>query len=425
MSATANFGSDVAVGDFDGDLLVDLVVTARFADVGGPNQNEGELHVYLNDGVMLAPSGQAPLAGAYNLSGSGDQLGYSVAVADVNLDTFDDIVAGATRLQTTTVDEGGAKVFLSNGDGTFSTTPTIISAGVQDSGAGTDVVVADLNGDTNPDVVMGAPFLPNLVDVHGGEYAARGDGSGGFAPPTTVLGPVLGGFFGQSIAVADLNGDDVPDLVSGAYRATNSAMQASAGVVYWMPGVGDGTFGAAQVVTEGLAANGELGISVTIADVDGDGAQDVLAAYYAYDAVTNGSNEGAIWVGYGDGGGGFPEEQLLVGLPGAGTTESILVADANADGLRDVIRGSWTFTNGQYYEGATLIHLATGAREFNDPVRAVETNQASSGADAGLAAADFDGDGLNELVVGLRVSDTVATDAGEVFIYSTCEALPF
>ena len=59
VSATANFGSDVAVGDFDGDLLADLVVTARFADVGGPNQNEGELHVYLNDGVMLAPSGQA------------------------------------------------------------------------------------------------------------------------------------------------------------------------------------------------------------------------------------------------------------------------------------------------------------------------------------------------------------------------------
>ena len=149
-----------------------------------------------------------------------------------------------------------------------------------------------------------------------------------------------------------------------------------------MPGVGDGTFGAAQVVTEGLAANGELGISVTIADVDGDGAQDVLAAYYAYDAVTNGSNEGAIWVGYGDGGGGSPRSSCWWGSREP-ARPSRSRRGRQRHGLRDVIRGSWTFTNGQYYEGATLIHLAT-EREFNDPVRAVETNPESSGADAGL-----------------------------------------
>ena len=236
---------------------------------------------------------------------------------------------------------------------------------------------------------------------------------------------MTGGFFGESIAVADLNGDDVPDLISGSYRATNSAMQSSAGVVYWMPGLGDGTFGAAQVVTEGVVANGELGHTVTVADVDGDGAQDVLASYMVYDAVTFGSNEGAIWIGYGDGAGGFVEEDLLVGLPGSGDTNELLVVDANADGLNDVIRGSWSFTNGQYYEGATLVHLATGVREFNDPARAVETNQASSGANAGLASADFDNDGLNEIVVGVWQSDSVAQDAGEVFIYSSCEAIPF
>jgi hypothetical protein len=341
----------------------------------------------------------------------------------VNLDGFDDIVGGATRMGAN--DEGGAKVFLSNGDGTFNLTPTVIDSGVQGSYAGYKTVVADVNGDDNPDVLLGAPFYQVGPDYNGAVFVALGDGTGAFTPPTAVLGLATNGFFGGSIAVGDLNGDMIPDLVSGAYGATNTGMQAWAGIVYWMPGVGDGTFGPAQVIQEGTVENGSFGQAIEVADLDGDGRLDVLAAYGTYhEAVPNASNEGAIWIGYGDGAGGFPASDLLVGLPGAGGTNQILVEDLDVDGQQDVIRGSFSFTNGEYNEGATLIHLATGVRSFNAAPRALETNLSQSNPNAGLVAGDFDQDSLPELVVGVFGSDVLTQDGGEVYIYSACEAAP-
>jgi hypothetical protein len=418
------FGADLATGHFDAGPTLDLVVGARSSNVGAINQSEGTLHVYLSDGVKLAPSSQGPLPGEYNTSGFGDLLGYSVAVGDVNLDGFDDIVGGATRMGAN--EEGGAKVFLSNGDGTFNPTPTVINSGVPGCYAGYKTIVADVNGDDNPDVLLGAPFYQVGPDYDGAVFVALGDGAGAFAPATPVIGPATNGTFGSAIAVGDLNGDMIPDLISGADSATNLAMEAFAGAVYWMPGVGDGTFGPAQLIQEGTGANGRFGQGIEVADVDGDGSLDILAAYGSYDdAVPNASDEGAIWIGYGDGVGGFPASDLLVGLPGAGGSRQILVEDVDLNGQQDVIRGSFSFTNGEYYEGATLIHLATGVRSFDSAPKAIETNLSQSNPDGGLVSGDFDQDSLPELVVGIFGSDVLTQEGGEVYIYSACEGLPF
>jgi hypothetical protein len=98
--------------------------------------------------------------------------------------------------------EAALGVLLGNGDGTFQ---AAVSYGL--SGFGNSVAVADVNGDGKPDVVVaiscGGPSC-GTVDV------LAGNGDGTFR---TAVSYASGGL-GNSVAVADLNGDGKPDVVA-------------------------------------------------------------------------------------------------------------------------------------------------------------------------------------------------------------------
>jgi hypothetical protein len=244
----------VAVADVNGDGKPDIVVGNSIAS---DNPNQGSVGVLLGNG-----DGTFQTAVTY---GSGGYYFPSVAVADVNGDGKPDLVVANCS-------QGGGcggssgngvvGVLLGNGDGTFQTAVAYGSGGLEAS----SVAVADVNRDGKPDIVV-ANVCVNDDNCAGTVAVLLGNGDGTFQTAVTYGS---GGYEAGSVVVADVNGDGKPDIVVLSVCAIGS----SCGVVGVLLGNGDGTFqtavtygsggyGASSVAVADVNGDGKPDIVVT------------------------------------------------------------------------------------------------------------------------------------------------------------------
>jgi hypothetical protein len=221
----------VAVGDFNGDGLSDLVVA---------NEWSGSLSVLLGNG-----NGTFRAQVAYAVGGPVTSIPFAVAVADFNGDR-------RTDLAVANYSNGTVSVLAGNANGTFQ--PQVsYSAGISLSPAPIALTVADFNGDRAPDVAAA-----NFDDFNAAVFLGNGDGTlrprMNFVTGTASIG----------IAAGDFNADGKPDV------AVVNAADANVSVLL---GNGDGTF-RPQVVY----ATGRQPRSVASADFNGDGRADLAVA---------------------------------------------------------------------------------------------------------------------------------------------------
>jgi hypothetical protein len=192
---------------------------------------------------------------------SGGDEARSVAIADVNGDGRPDLVV-ANWCDSTACATSSIGVLLGNGNGTFQTAVDYSwGAPLADS-----VVVADVNGDGKPDLLVANEF--DMSGVSGRVAVLLGNGNGTFQ---TAVIYESGGYEADSVAVGDVNGDGKPDLLV-ANQCINS--QKCSGEVSVLLGNGDGTFQAPLPYPSG----GSEAYSITLADVNGDGRPDLLVA---------------------------------------------------------------------------------------------------------------------------------------------------
>jgi hypothetical protein len=201
--ATGDSPVSVAVADFDGDTVPDIVTA---------NGDSNNVSVLLGNGDATF---QKP-----DSFEAGDGAVF-VAAADLNGDDFPDIV--------TANDLGGdVSVLLGNGDGTFQD-PASFAAG----DGPVFVVVANLDGDGFPDLVTANRDSSNLSVL-------LGNGDGTFQAATFLTA----GDVPVAVAVADLDGDDFLDLATANRDSNNASV---------LLGNGDGTFQAATFYQTGIA----------------------------------------------------------------------------------------------------------------------------------------------------------------------------
>jgi hypothetical protein len=189
-----------------------------------------------------------------------------------------------------------------------------------------------------------------------------------------------GGFEARSVAVRDLNGDGKPDLLVGNLLCSPNCVIGTVQVLF---GVGDGTFRAGgSYGTAGEDAN------VAIADVNGDGKLDMLAAGCNFNCST-----GVVTVRTGNGDGTFAGGTYVFGTGGK-SPSSPAVADVNGDGKRDLVVancGAGCFDG----IGTVGVLLGNGDGTFQT---AVTYGTGGVGADS-VRIADVNGDGKPDLVV--------------------------
>jgi hypothetical protein len=272
---------------------------------------------------------------------------YVMASADMNGDGHLDLVAAN--------EEGSSlTVLLGWGDGTFRSVAGDFLTGEYPTG----VVVADFNGDGIPDVAT-ANYHGNSVSI------LLGVGDGTVQPASNY--PTEPGAQTSNLAVGDLNGDGIPDVV-----ATNPA---TASATMFL-GKADGTLHPGVKLLVGVQGYSSP-FSAAIADFDGDGKNDVAIA----DMATR-----SILVRLGNGDGTFRPE---VGYPVGGLPSYVVIAsDINLDGKVDLVvanRGS---------DDVTVL-LGRGDGTFRDAI--VSSTGTGTGPYA-VAVADFNLDGVPDVV---------------------------
>ncbi|MES0370733.1 MAG: FG-GAP-like repeat-containing protein [Mariprofundaceae bacterium] len=179
---------------------------------------------------------------------------HAVKLVDLNHDGWADIVAARSDNEK----DGGIYVFLNNGQGGW-----LAGMGPMVEGAFTDLAIADMNGDGNPDIVssrrggLGSQVADQDGYWHqvGGVQIWYGDGSGRWEPE--VLSTASDA---ESVTVADVNGDGRLDVVAGLYQQ---------GIRLWL---GGDRWEKQEVVRQGTWSDLKVG------DLDGNGRRELVAA---------------------------------------------------------------------------------------------------------------------------------------------------
>jgi hypothetical protein len=323
------FADAIAIADVNGDGKPDLIV----ANCGSSSQNNcvstsgsGDVSVLLGNG-----DGTFQTALLYSLGASGAT---SVAVADVNGDGRPDLIV-ATGSSTA----GLVGVLLGNGNGTFQTEVTYSSGGLS------PLAVAAANlGNGHIDVVVANQCAADCSSSNVGVLVGNGEGTF-----QTVVTYGSGGLFPDSVAIADVNRDGKPDVM---VANSSTSLDVDNGNVGVLLGNGDGTLQTA--VAYGSGAFGAA--SVAVADVNGDGKLDLVVANCSGTASSCiGTVPGDVGVLLGNGNGTF---QTAVSYgSGANTPFGVAVADVNGDGRPDIVAANCSSSNcgqGTGYAGVLL-----------------------------------------------------------------------
>jgi hypothetical protein len=238
----------VLLADFNGDGKLDVAV-------GEQNNNGGTIGILLGKGDG---SFQAPVS--YDL---GITSGAGAAMGDVNGDGKPDLVATGCIVPIVGSCERAMVLLLGNGGGTFQ---KVVSYDLVPQGK--IAIVGDLNGDGHADLVFASEFAHpprglGLITV----LLGNGDGTFGSAHSYGTKGE-----FTDSVAIADINLDGIPDLiVSSAYTNFSNNNE---GRIDLFIGNGDGTFQPSKA----YASGGNAAEAVLAGDFNRDGKSDIAVA---------------------------------------------------------------------------------------------------------------------------------------------------
>lgn len=328
-SATANgptladsdfYGSSVsAIGDLDGDGVMDIAVGATGDDEGG--NTRGAVHIsFLNTNGSVKSTVEINSSTA-NGPSLADSDGYGQAIAalgDLDGDGVEDIAVGANGDDEGGSNRGAVHISFLDTDGSVKSTVEINSSTAngpalsdQDQFGRAVAALGDLDGDGVTDIAVGAPFDDEGASNSGAVHIAFLNANGTVKNTveinsSTLRGPglgVSGDEYGTSIAsLGDYDGDGVTDIaVAAPIRIVGISLVGTLHISFLnADGSVKDTVEINTSTTNGPTLNSDgdtYGASIaSLGDLNGDGRTDIVVGATLDDE--GGINRGAVHISF-------------------------------------------------------------------------------------------------------------------------------
>ncbi|HXF06083.1 MAG TPA: FG-GAP-like repeat-containing protein [Blastocatellia bacterium] len=312
----------------------------------------------------------------------GSQFGVSLASGDFNSDGKTDLAIGALIVEIEDFPFFVGKVFVEFGGSTFNAQPDLQ---LMDPAQGDDLglfgfslAVGDVNGDGLTDLIVGAPERSAVVIFSGVRGSTR------FGTNTLSLqSPPDAPDFGTMVAVGDVNGDGTGDIIASSPMA-NADGRADIGRVFVYFGGQTIARNPDLVITNPDTAerNQEFGLSLAAADLDGDMRSDLIIGAPAA-TVNRMLGAGKVHV-FLTSSPGFPASPAMTFQQATARANSqfgisLAVGDVNRDGTPDILVGApGEFARSRASAGRVYIFLggtSTNPSSIIEPPTAVEDGQ--------------------------------------------------
>jgi len=362
-----------------------------------------------------AASGQPSASLGMALAGGGD----------VNDDGFEDVVLGIPGFDDGQESEGTAFLYLGNGTAFEPTHAWQFTNNEAYSFVGGDVTfLGDISGDGYDDVAVGAwQDDGTVVNNSGAVRVFCGNAVGLGALPCWVgAGGQEGGGFGFSVEGGDVNGDGYGDLLVGAPDFDHDAGEDEGAVFVYHGGPLGLPFLGASTILYGGTEFARFGYDVASGgnvDNDDDGTDDVLVSQPDFAGATQGEGRASLFLGSADGVVDAEVWSYVSGFEMARLGHSIDIAgDTNGDGFDDLLIGMPWFDDLAMDQGQAMVFFGSDEELATEPDWIFSGWQ--SGGLAGSAVAgvgDLDGDGTDDVVVGASHADFDQPYQGMIFAF--------
>ncbi|MCB9663459.1 MAG: VCBS repeat-containing protein [Alphaproteobacteria bacterium] len=374
------------------------------------------------------------------------------ALGDKDGDGWPDVAVGFVEWSVQ-AHQGGAVAIYAGGRGGPSPTPVQVLSGAHElDTAGRGLAVGDVDGDGEPDLIVGVDRADVGATNSGEVRLHRGLKGGWFEPEPSRRwhGETSFERLGSALAVCDFDGDGWLDLAAGALESTDRTVGVPAedqGGVYVYRGSSDGWAERPDFILHGVVegpggwtakAGLELGASLAAGDFDDDGLCDLAAAGVEASAWAGGSTDGVVLVYRGTRQDGLLLERsptvALAGPKGshAELGHALAVGDLDDDGEDELVVGAWSTDERVDAGGAVLVFedvLATpGTLGPADAAWVAYGGKASDYLGAAVDVADVDGDGRLDLVASAYRAEDDLYGQGLVYAWTDAGAqvaLPF
>ncbi len=323
----------VAIADIDQDGDVDIL---------SANLN-ARSRIWLNNGA----AGLFGLAATQSI-GSESDISRQIAAGDVDGDGDLDVVVGNNGVNRLYLNQGGAAPFVG-------VTASAIGSETDDTRA---VLLSDLDRDGDLDLLTGNNGI-NRVYLNNGSS----DPFGG----VSALNIGAESDNSYALAVADINQDGYPDVISANAFANNRLYLNSTTA---FPFLG--------AIPATLSSDSDDSRAIVLADLDGDGDVDA--------AVANVGASNKLYLNDGDAD-PFSSAAILIGSADTDNSHDLALGDLDQDGDLDVVVANDTVAN-KYYLNAGASFAANGV--------AISSNTEDS---RGIALADMNQDGDLDVVI--------------------------